>query len=161
MSTHCSVLKLADIQITAGNYEGEHVTYNMSWRKLQEVKAVSNKVARKVFELVIPFMEGWKENDQESTVEWVMDENKCIQHIFACPAFTDKVLSYMNPVISVDAAHLKSAYKGTIFIYSGLTGSDEAYILVFWIRARSEDYRTWNILNKLCATACPSVHGGR
>ena len=26
-STHHSALKLADIQITAGNYEGEHITY--------------------------------------------------------------------------------------------------------------------------------------
>ena len=65
----------------------------------------------------------------------------------------------MHPVISVDAAHVKSAYKGTIFIYSRLTGSDEAYILAFGIRAWTEDYRTWNIFNKLCATACPSVLG--
>ena len=36
----------------------------------------------------------------------------------------------MHPVIAVNAAHLKSAYKGTIFIYPGLTGNDEAYI--FW-----------------------------
>ena len=38
----------------------------------------------------------------------------------------------MHPVISVDAAHLKSASKGTptIFVYSGLTGNDEANILV-------------------------------
>ena len=63
----------------------------------------------------------------------------------------------MHPVISVDAAHLKSAYKGTIFIYSGLTGNEEAYILAFGISAGNEDYRTWNIFNKLLAKACPSV----
>ena len=63
----------------------------------------------------------------------------------------------MHSVISVDAAHLKSAYKGTIFIYSGLTGNDEAYILVFGISGGNEDYRTWNIFNNLFATACLSV----
>ena len=88
--THHSVPKLANIKIMAGNYEGEDITYNLSWRKLQEVKAVSKKVARKAFELVIPFMEDWKENNPESTVEWVVDEQKCIQHIFVCPTYTDK-----------------------------------------------------------------------
>ena len=139
----------------AGNCEGEDITYIMSWRKLQEVKAVSNKVARRALELVIPFLEDWKENNLDSTVEWVVDENKCIQHIYVCPAYTDKVLSYMCPVILVNAAHLKSAYKGTITIYSGSTGNDVAYILAFGIRGGNKDYRTWNIFNKL--TACPSV----
>ena len=106
---------------------------------------------------MIPFLEDWKENNLDSTVEWVVDEHKCIQHILVCPAYTDKVLSYMCPVIFVDAAHLKSAYKATIFICSGLTGNDEAYILAFGSSGGNKDYRTWNIFNKLFATACPSV----
>ena len=48
-STHHSVPKPANIKITAGNYEGEDITYNTSWRKLQEVKADSKNVARKAF----------------------------------------------------------------------------------------------------------------
>ena len=63
----------------------------------------------------------------------------------------------MHPVISIDAAHLKSVYKGTIFVYSGLTGHDEAYILAFGISGGNEDYRTCNIYNGLFAKACPSV----
>ena len=39
----------------------------------------------------------------------------------------------MCPMISVNAALLTSAYKGTIYIYSGLTGDDEAYIMAFGI----------------------------
>ena len=83
--THHSVPKPPDIKITAGNYEGEDITYNTSWTKLQEVKAVSKKVARKAFELVILFFEDWKDYNLESTVEWVVDEQICIQHIFVCP----------------------------------------------------------------------------
>ena len=62
----------------------------------------------------------------------------------------------MCPVIFVNAAHLKSAYKGTIFIYSGLTGHDEAYILAFGISGGNEGYRTWNTFNTF-AKASPSV----
>ena len=61
----------------------------------------------------------------------------------------DQVLSYMHPVILVDAAHLKSLYKDTIFIYSGLTGKDKEYILGFGFSGGNEDYRTWNTFNKL------------
>ena len=63
----------------------------------------------------------------------------------------------MHPVISVDAAHLKSAYKGIIIIYSGLTGNDKAYNLAFGVSGGHEDCRTWNTFNELFATACQSV----
>ena len=77
--THKSSPKPADIQITAGKYEGEDVIFNTSWRKCQEVKEVSTKVAEKAFELVIPFLEEWKENNlQLLTVEWVVIHNKQI-----------------------------------------------------------------------------------
>ena len=72
-------------------------------------------------------------------------------------AYTDQVPSYRNPIISVDAAHLNSAYKGMIFIYSGLTGNDEAYSLAFGVSDENEDYRTWNMFNTLFARACPTV----
>ena len=62
----------------------------------------------------------------------------------------------MCPVMSVDAAHLKSPYKGTIFIYSGLTANDKA-ILAFGICGGNQDYTSWNIFNTLFAKACPSV----
>ena len=38
-----------------------------------------------------------------------------------CLAYTHQVILSMHPVISVDAAHLKSAYKGKKVIYAGLT----------------------------------------
>ena len=50
-------------------------------------------------------------------------------------------------VISIDATHLKSAYEGMIFIHSGLTGNDEAYILAFGISSGNEGYITCNIFN--------------
>ena len=60
-------------------------------------------------------------------------------------------------MISVNAACLKSSHKGTIFVYSGLTGNDEPYILAFGICGGNEDYRTWNTFNALFARACLSV----
>ena len=55
--TYHSVPKLANIKTTAGNSEGEDITYNTSWRKLQVVKAVSKKVARKALDSVLGGLE--------------------------------------------------------------------------------------------------------
>ena len=41
------------------------------------------------------------------------------------------MLSGFQPVISLDTAHLHSSYKGTSYIYLGLTGADEVYINVY------------------------------
>ena len=60
-------------------------------------------------------------------------------------------------IICVDAAHLKSCYKGTIYIYSGLTGNEEAYVLAFGIRRGNEDFVSWDIFNMLFAETCPCV----
>ena len=43
------------------NLQSEDLTYNTSWRKCKEVKEVSKEVAEKAFELVIPFLEEWRE----------------------------------------------------------------------------------------------------
>ena len=63
-----------------------HTTHCAGNVKL-EVKEVSTKVAEKAFELVIPFLEEWKENNPQSTAEWVVDNNNkfnmylSVQHI--------------------------------------------------------------------------------
>ena len=44
-----------------------------------------------------------------------------------------------------------------IYIYSGLTGTEEAYILAFSIRRGNEDFISWDIFNTLFAQTCPCV----
>ena len=73
------------------------------------------------------------------------------------PHYTEHVLQHLWPVISMDAAHLKSCYKGTISIYSGLTGTEQAYIWAFGIKRGNEDFVSWDIFNTLFAQACPCV----
>ena len=128
-STHKSSPRPADIQVTAGNYEAEDLRYNTTWRKLKEVKEVSTKVAEKSFELLIPFLEEWKDMNPGSIVEWHVDDRKHIQHLYVCPEYTDQLVTHDHPLILVDVAHLKSCYKGTILIYSGLTGNHQSNVV--------------------------------
>ena len=129
-STHKSTHKLADLQITVENYEGEELDYNTAYRKVDEVNKVDMKVTMKSFKLLIPFLQEWQERNPSSTVDWSVDSNNHIEHVFACPPYTEHVLKHFHLMISVDAAHLNSCYKGTIYIYMGLTENGEAIILL-------------------------------
>ena len=91
-------------------------------------------VVAKSFKLLILFLEEWKDVNPGSTVDWKVDCENSVEDVFICPHCTEHVLQHLQPVILMDAAHLKSCYKGTISIYSGLTGTEEAYILAFGIR---------------------------
>ena len=68
-----------------------------------------------------PFLEEWKDVNPGSTIDWKVDWENSVEHVFVCPHYTECVLQHSCPVISMDAAHLKSCYKGTIYIYSQLT----------------------------------------
>ena len=91
-----------------------------------------------------------------STVDWNVDSENHIEHVFVCPYYTEHVLKHFHPIISVDAAHLKSGYKEMMYIYS-LTGNEEAYILAFGMRRGNEDFVSWDVLNSLLTKACPCV----
>ena len=67
------------------------------------------------------------------------------------------MLAHVHPVISVDAAHLKSCYKGTISIYSGLTGNDDVHTFAFGVSSGNADFTKWDLFNLLFPKSCCSV----
>ena len=138
-------------------YEGEDLNYNMAYHKVREVNQLEMMVAAKSFELLIPFLEEWKDVNPGSTVDWNVDHENSVEHLFICSHYTEHVLQHLWPVISMNAAHLKSCYKGTIYIYSGWTGTEDSYILAFGIRRGNEDFVSWDIFNTSFAQACLCV----
>ena len=108
-------------------------------------------VAAKSSDFLIPFLEEWKDVNPGSTVDWKVDCENSVEHVFVCPHYTECILQHLQPVISMDASYLKSCYKGAIYIYSGLTGAEEAYILAFGIRRGNEDFVSWDIFSMLFA----------
>ena len=93
------------------------MNYNTAYQKVQEVNQVEMMVAATSLELVILFLEEYKDVNPVSTVDWKVNCENSVEHVFICPRYTEYVLQHLWPVISVDAAHLKSCYKGTIYIY--------------------------------------------
>ena len=64
----------------------------------------------------------------------------------------------MRPMISLDAAHLKSKFKGTLFVASVLSATNEVYPLgLFMIAAGNEDLPTWTVMLTALKEACPII----
>ena len=92
------------------------------------------------FELIIPWLEKWSTENPGSVVDWGVDADNHIQHVFICPWYTGTIFQHVDPV---DPTHLWPCYKGTIYIYSELTGSNDIYMYAFDISMGNEDYTTW------------------
>ena len=76
-------------------------------------------------------------------------------HFF--PSISNDVLKTVRPVISVDAAHLWSEFKGMLYVASVLSGGDDIYPIGFMIASGNEDRKTWTKMLRLLKEACPVI----
>ncbi len=76
-------------------------------------------------------------------------------HFF--PGFVDEVLSFVQPVIWVDAAHLQSDYRGMLYIASVLSGNDDIYPLGFMFATGNENKKNWTKMLRCLQQAFPII----
>jgi hypothetical protein len=62
-----------------------------------------------------------------------------------------------QPVILLDTSHLKSVYKGTLYIASVLSGANEVYPIGFLISCDNENKETWTTFLTKLQEACPII----
>ena len=76
-----------------------------------------------------------------------------IERIFVCPGIMKTTLRHVRPVMSLDAAHLKSKWKGTLYTASVKTGSDEIYPVAIGIMNGNENEAGWTWFLRLLESA--------
>ena len=62
-----------------------------------------------------PYLEKFKELNKGSVVVCDSEDDNTIANIFVCPNIMNGCIRYVRPGVSLDAAHLKSKHKGTLF----------------------------------------------
>jgi hypothetical protein len=70
----------------------------------------------------------------------------------------NRVLNYACPVVSLDAAHLRSAHKGTSYVASVLSGNNDAFPIGFMISSGNEDRENWRKMLTKLKEACPLIN---
>ena len=102
-----------DIIKTAGGKKFKlDVPYMVAYRALNNEVVEDKKRSAKNFQLIIPYLEEMRKFNPLSVIGYMKDDafNNIIDlHFF--PAISNEILHFVRPVISLDAAHLRSEYK--------------------------------------------------
>jgi hypothetical protein len=76
------------------------------------------------YKLLKPYLTQFKELNPGSVVYYEVQDGK-IESVFLCPNFMNESLLYVQPVMSLDATHLKSKHKGVMYLSTVKTGLNE------------------------------------
>ncbi|KAG7358176.1 MULE transposase domain containing protein [Nitzschia inconspicua] len=95
------------------------------------------------FQLVGPYVEAFAQRNPGSTAFMERGSNHRIQRVFVCPSFANDVLMCVRPVISIDGAHMRSEWKGTLYLATVKSAEDELYPVAFAITVDGEDFQGW------------------
>ena len=109
----------------------------------------------KNFELIVPYIEQLKKENTGSVIGCRRDDANHVTDIYVFPGFMNISLSFVRPVVSLDAAHLRSVHKGTLYVASVLSGANEVYPIGFMISTGNEDGPTWTRMLGHLREACP------
>ena len=145
----------ADVVKTAATQLGEVIPYMTAYRALYSESREQKYMQRKNFELIIPYLDALKKANTGSVIGYSWDDNKCMSSIHVFSGFMNKSLSYMRPVVSLDTAHLKGEYKGTLYVASVLSCTNDVYPIGFLTSKGNEDGNNWTRLLTLLKESCP------
>ena len=101
-----------------------------------------------------------RERNTGTIVDYEVEEdNNTFVRFFVCPGgMMDYVLKNVRPIISVDAAHMKSIWKGTIYMAVVKTAMDEILPVALSIQRDNECYEGWQYFLQKLHTSCPTLY---
>jgi len=149
--------KPADVMKTAATKFKFEIPYMTAWRALNQTSSSQQIAAAKNFQAIIPFMNKLAAENPGSVIGYERDDEKRLNQVYFFPKFMNNILQFVRPVISLDAAHLKSAYKGTLFVASVLSGANDVYPIGFMISNGNEDRQSWTTFLQLLKEAFPTI----
>ncbi|MFM8620544.1 MAG: hypothetical protein ACKOCL_00780, partial [Candidatus Nanopelagicaceae bacterium] len=120
--------KPLDMKHAAANLQSTLLSYNQAFRVNCDSAFAELRKSFLSFQLIIPFLEQFRLNNPDSKIAYELHEDDVMIHkTFLCPQIMGEALRCVRPVVSLDAAHLKSQWKGTLYLASVKTPCDEVY----------------------------------
>ena len=129
----------------------------VAWRAINGDVIRCKKAAVMSFQLIIPYLEELRRCNPSSLIGYSRDQNCNMVDLHFFIPFANDVLKTARPVVALDAAHLRSEYKGVLYIASVLSGGKDIYPIGFMISMGNEDGPTWTKMLKLLKEACPII----
>ncbi|KAG7372186.1 MULE transposase domain containing protein [Nitzschia inconspicua] len=132
-----------DVMRAAANHQKKDVTYNQSFRAIQEVRFSRAESQLVSFQLIRSYIDQFLEKNPDSTVRAECDGNNHIERVGIVPGIMKRAMRLVRPVMSLDGAHLKSKWGGTLYVASVKSACNEIYPVGFAIMNENEDEAGW------------------
>jgi len=132
-----------DVRKAAANLGGMSTTYNQSYRVVASVAQKQLQQDKLSFQLIVPYLENFMKLNPESITRVEKDKNNAILRVFVCPGIMKTSMRYVRPIMSIDAAHLRSQWKGTMYVASVKTACDEIYPVALGVMRDNEQKQDW------------------
>ena len=143
------VVKMAATQL------GEVVPYMSVYQALKcESREQRLLMQTKNFLLIIPYLQALKKANDGSFIGFSRDSENHMTDVHVFPGFINQSLSFVRPVVSLDAAHLKVVHKGTMYVALLMSGANCVYPIGFMLARGNEDGITWTNFLTLLEEAC-------
>jgi hypothetical protein len=90
-----------------------------------------------------PFLEAMKKCNPVSVIGCTNSPTNELVDFYFFPGFMNDTLQFVRPVVLLDAAHLRSEYKGTLYVASVLvSGNNDVFPIGVLISSGNEDSAT-------------------
>jgi hypothetical protein len=66
-----------------------------------------------------------------------------------CPGFVNETLEYIIPVIDLDASHLRSEHKGTLYLATAKSPLCKIYTIAVGIPTNKESLDEWSFFKEI------------
>jgi hypothetical protein len=135
--------KPKDVKKAASNKAALLLNYNQAYRAVRTNTKSGIRYGDTSFQLIGPYLEEFEKLNPGSLAFMEADEEHCINRLFVCPHFMNNSVKYAKPVMSLDAAHMKSETRGTLYVASVVTALDEVYPVAIALTADNENKDGW------------------
>ena len=148
----------SDVVKTSQGVHGQTTSYNQGWRSLNEENKMQQIRNENSYQLIGPYLTKLKEKNPDSGVNYELDDEGHITRLFVLPGKIYRKLRFVRPVISVDACHLRSKYKGTLYTATAMSAANEIYPFAFAITKDNENLEGWTYFLKHLKENLPMLH---
>ena len=142
-----------DVMKAAASLAGDHLSYNQSFRAIRRAFSERWHQDAESFQLIGPYLQKFVESNPGTKIGFEVDLDFNLERIFVCPGIMQTTLRFVRPVLSLDACHLRSQWKGTLYVASVKTGCDRIYPVSIMIARENENEAGWTWFLELLRSA--------
>ena len=129
----------SDVIKTAANECGIILPYMTAYRVITKDVGVGRRLTAKSFEQMTPYLAAMKKCNTMSVIGCTKSQTNELVYVYFFAGFMNAALQFVRPVVSLDAAHLRSEYKGTLYVTSVLSGNNDVFPIGVLISSGNED----------------------